>query len=528
VAQADESRIDLSWNKVSAADLAGYRFYRGVREAPDTSATPLVEELLSETSYSDTSASGGETYRYGVTAVDTAGNESALSAEASAFLPPQSVQASVARSFGDASEPGDYRLVALPGQADTSLAEVFEGEAGAQWQAYLDDGSDEDFLVKYDGSDNFRFAPGNGFWVTSTGELTFEASVPAVTLKGDTAAAIGLQEGWNVISNPLGKDVAWSNVESATGTSLQPIWAFDGSFDSPNTFASAAEGRAYYFFNEAGGPDSLVVPYPGAPEAEEQASGRIASQNPVSQGSESEEPQALALTATAGGPTSEISVTLVESEDREESLIAPPGRFEPVSLRIQAQESSSEDTFRRGDLLMADGRVAEEGGATFPLRLTSRAEGPVKISAQGLQEASIQEVRLLRPNAGKTYDLKENTKITVSPEEGETVDLRLAVGTESYVEGKVERVLPDEVSLTSYPNPVRRQGTLEYALPKPSEVTLKVYDILGREVATLQRGQKQAGRHQVTLETDRLSSGAYFGRLEAGGKTRTQKITVVR
>jgi hypothetical protein len=59
-------------------------------------------------------------------------------------------------------------------------------------------------------------------------------------------------------------------------------------------------------------------------------------------------------------------------------------------------------------------------------------------------------------------------------------------------------------------------------------VTLEVYDVLGRRVATLEQGQKEAGRHRVDLQTGQLSSGVYFGRLKAGGQTRTQKITVVR
>jgi hypothetical protein len=59
-------------------------------------------------------------------------------------------------------------------------------------------------------------------------------------------------------------------------------------------------------------------------------------------------------------------------------------------------------------------------------------------------------------------------------------------------------------------------------------VTLQVYDVLGRRVATLEQGRKKAGRHTARLETGRLSSGVYFGRLKAGEQTRTQKITVVR
>jgi hypothetical protein len=104
----------------------------------------------------------------------------------------------------------------------------------------------------------------------------------------------------------------------------------------------------------------------------------------------------------------------------------------------------------------------------------------------------------------------------------------VAIGTESFVEDRAENVLPNEVRLTSYPNPIRQQGTLEYALPEAREVSLQVYDVLGRKVKTLARGQKEAGRHRVDLQTRRLSSGIYFGRLKAGGQTRTQKITVVR
>nr|WP_279304753.1 T9SS type A sorting domain-containing protein [Salinibacter ruber] len=84
------------------------------------------------------------------------------------------------------------------------------------------------------------------------------------------------------------------------------------------------------------------------------------------------------------------------------------------------------------------------------------------------------------------------------------------------------------MSLTSYPNPAGRRATVEYALPEARKVTLEVYDVLGRRVATLADEKKQAGRHEVSLQARKLPSGVYFGRLEAGEQTRTQKITVVR
>jgi hypothetical protein len=176
---------------------------------------------------------------------------------------------------------------------------------------------------------------------------------------------------------------------------------------------------------------------------------------------------------------------------------------------------------------MAARRPAENGGRTFTLRLTSRVDGPVTIEAERLSAIDGQSAVLLRPDAGQTYDLQRQETITIEPK-GETVELKLAVGTNSYVDGQAETVRPQTVRLTSYPNPIGQQGTIEYALPEERKVTLRVYDVLGREVATLETGRKKAGRHTIQLETDRLSSGVYFGRLQAGDQTLTQKITVVR
>jgi hypothetical protein len=110
----------------------------------------------------------------------------------------------------------------------------------------------------------------------------------------------------------------------------------------------------------------------------------------------------------------------------------------------------------------------------------------------------------------------------------DSTSLQLAVGDALFIEDKRQSVVPDEVTLTSYPNPFRRQATVEYTLPEEKEVRLAVYDVLGRRVATLENGRRQAGRHTLRLDGGSLPSGVYFGRLEAGEQTRSQKITVVR
>lgn len=75
---------------------------------------------------------------------------------------------------------------------------------------------------------------------------------------------------------------------------------------------------------------------------------------------------------------------------------------------------------------------------------------------------------------------------------------------------------PTEFALyQNYPNPFNPQTTIGYLLPAASQVTLVVYDLLGREVKTLVHERQDAGKHQVVMDGGGLASGVYFYRLHA-------------
>ncbi len=82
--------------------------------------------------------------------------------------------------------------------------------------------------------------------------------------------------------------------------------------------------------------------------------------------------------------------------------------------------------------------------------------------------------------------------------------------------------------MQNYPNPFNPTTAISYELSANSQVSLKVYDILGREVATLVNGKENAGSHSVTFDGSRLASGVYFYRLEAGAFSDTKKLMLVR
>ena len=89
--------------------------------------------------------------------------------------------------------------------------------------------------------------------------------------------------------------------------------------------------------------------------------------------------------------------------------------------------------------------------------------------------------------------------------------------------------LPTEVSLSqNYPNPFNPQTTIEYALPQAGDVSLLVYDMLGREVATLLEGPQAAGRHAVNFDANGLPNGTYVYRLVAPNKTITRTMVLVK
>ncbi len=89
--------------------------------------------------------------------------------------------------------------------------------------------------------------------------------------------------------------------------------------------------------------------------------------------------------------------------------------------------------------------------------------------------------------------------------------------------------LPKEFRLEqNYPNPFNPATVIEFALPKQSAVSVKVYTMLGQEVATLVDGTLPAGIHRVSFQAGHLASGLYFYRIQAGTFTSVRKMMLVK
>ena len=80
----------------------------------------------------------------------------------------------------------------------------------------------------------------------------------------------------------------------------------------------------------------------------------------------------------------------------------------------------------------------------------------------------------------------------------------------------------------NYPNPFNPTTTISFSLPSKSFVSLKVFDLIGREVATLLSQEKPAGTYKVTFDASKLPSGVYFYRFTAGDFRQVKKMLLIK
>jgi YD repeat-containing protein len=163
--------------------------------------------------------------------------------------------------------------------------------------------------------------------------------------------------------------------------------------------------------------------------------------------------------------------------------------------------------------MMRDPRAAFAFAIAFALALRA-APAPAAESYSYDTQSHLTDVTY--PNGGSlhyTYDANGNilsivTSIATSVEEGQT-SLQFALGPTT-------------------PNPGSGARHLMFSIPSNGHVALRVFDVSGRQVATLIDRVLPAGRHDAQFSTDRWAAGVYYYRLDLGARSRAGKLVVMR
>ena len=125
--------------------------------------------------------------------------------------------------------------------------------------------------------------------------------------------------------------------------------------------------------------------------------------------------------------------------------------------------------------------------------------------------------------------IDQENAITKKVHENNNIGWAPAIGYGSLVNVESEKMLPEQFVLyQSYPNPFNPTTTIRFELPSRTKLSVKVYDILGREVITLADEIREAGTHHVHFDAGGLASGVYFYRLQAGSFIETKKMMLLK
>jgi len=171
-----------------------------------------------------------------------------------------------------------------------------------------------------------------------------------------------------------------------------------------------------------------------------------------------------------------------------------------------------------------------------------------ELNNRGFEVQKLQNNKITRLQDWKTIGFIEGNGTTTETRSYSFIDDKVSSGKYSYRLKQIDfdgtytysnEVLVDVHGVTefsleqNYPNPFNPTTVIKYSIPNVGtglalSVKLKIYNILGVEVATLVNENKSAGNHEVEFNAEGLSSGIYFYTLTAGSFTQTRKMMLIR
>jgi len=226
----------------------------------------------------------------------------------------------------------------------------------------------------------------------------------------------------------------------------------------------------------------------------------------------------------------EVGELVVQTDSFSEFAFASDSSGNPLPVELAALEarSTGKDAVR-----IAWTTASERENAGFQVqRKSGNASGGDAFGEDYSGKDSWQTVGQVEGTGSATNPASYQFTDEELPYEADRLIYRLKQidtdGTVSYSRRiAVERGPMGVQLLSPHPNPTRTRATVQYAVPEPRKVSIRLYDPLGRQVRTVVRGE-QEGRHEKTIDLSGLASGVYFLQLRSNGEVRTRRLTVVQ
>jgi hypothetical protein len=368
-----------------------------------------------------------------------------------------------------------------------------------------------------------------------------------------------VEEGFNLLGNPLGVPIDWAatGTDTWTKTSLDEwIWLWDAAnnqfevrSDSDSGLGSAVIAPFQPF---------MVISNAASPALELGAEARTTASNPNAGLFDGPERPFITLELEAGDKSSKTHFRFGEAygesfTSKDAPFLTPLATNFAYTYSLKennaAMLNSLSDDAGSLEIPIAAGAFAQgnfyDGPANFTWPAFEQVPESWDIILQdsftgaevNLREDSSYEF-VMSPGLNDVQkiesfrDLKREDSPAINPEfSGERFTLIIEQGTSTST--PVNGELPAEIALKqNYPNPFNPATQIAYALPEASEVRLEVFNIQGQRVATLVDGRQNAGTHEVSFDAADLASGVYLYRLSVSGENGrnilTQKMTLLK
>ncbi len=470
---------------------------------------------------------GARGIEFALAATDAVGNQSVSEARAVRVRLPDKF---LSRTHSGGSAQNAYRLVSYPFESNDLLTSntLVKDLGGAidstQWRLWDIDPSSpvtSGFPYReYPTVDNM--APGRAKFLI-TRELKILTSKPGVTVNTVEPFTIALRPGWNMIASPFNFDIPIANVQPESLRAR--LYAYNGDWQNAPGLLKPWEG--------------YMIKTPEATTLTLHPS-EAALQTPAALVKNTEALRwSLRLEAYCEHARDRNNFIGVAQEARVEwdayERLEPPPIGEFVMLAFPRRKWQN-----LPDVYATDFRPPHAEGNVWAFEIaTNISSKPVTLRVVDLNTVPPDlEVRLVDVGLQLVQDLRRDQDyVYLSGRMGQSKAFLLLIGKKAFVaeQAAALTVAPQRYELAqNFPNPFNPSTAIKYGLPQKARVTLQIYDLLGKEVATLLDNVEQSPGYHVAVwegqdqQGRSLPSGIYLCRLQAGAAVLMKKMTVIK
>ncbi len=378
----------------------------------------------------------------------------------------------------DITKSENFKMVSIPGDTVIQIKSILPGSAGVNWMAFRETGNIYPIPFLPENEDNFSFSPGKAFWIISKNNIHLGPfTVNKVKLNNNTYS-IKLNKGWNLISNPFDISIDWKDVRLTNNLQNDLIYYFyEGYYDNASVKMQPYLG--YYYFNRKELTE-LILPYPsGSSQLHKDHFDK----------------NFFKLYFCNSKDTTSLKIYITKVDDSSISN-------QPYPLNDFVQFGAAIDL--NGEYF-SEFKINSDNELNYlPLSIINKNKEALTIFGENYLSEDYQDFTIgIKDNKGKIifapFAINENMEN----------NLVLIIGKRNLI-NSIKEVPTTFIVSQNFPNPFNPNTSINVLLPTESNLTINVYNSIGKQVSQIYNGYLKSGSYNFNFDGTNLSSGVYY------------------